>query len=135
MERNSEDSFPEKWGQAGFSTRASAFANSSLHAYLHTNLTDPQVILTVFYQESGAGSLTISRFAEKAGGITSNWTPIKQTTIDIAAGSPIAAASVGRPQQIRLYITKADGTLTHHPYDIDRNVLDEAVGEPHPHSV
>lgn len=130
MERNSEDTLPEQWSPAGFSSRASSSGSSTIHAYLFTNLTDPDIILTVFYQEAGAGSVTMSRYAEskKAGGTTSDWKPIKQI-IDVAAGSPIAAASVGRPQDIRMYITKQDGTLAHHPYNVKDNILGEAVGE------
>ena len=130
MERNSDDSFPEMWAPAGFSNRAAASNGSRFHAYLFLNLTSPAVILTTFYQESGAGSLTLSRYSEsaKAGGTTSNWVPTKQA-IDIAAGSPLAAAAVGNPLYAGLYLTKADGTLTQHPFDVERNILGDGVGE------
>ena len=128
MERSSTD-ISDDWSHQGFSTKKSASPNSTVFAHWYQDLINVSHVLTVFYQEAGAGSLSMARYVEsKKSGTTSDWASTKQN-IDIADGSPIAAAPAGRAHDLRMYIIKSDGTLTQYPYDVDRNTLGEPDGK------
>ncbi|KAK4442082.1 hypothetical protein QBC34DRAFT_419271 [Podospora aff. communis PSN243] len=114
------------WGNDNFSRQYSPSTASSIFSYWYQNFSTRFQILSVFFQELGANSLTVARYTENG----DDWFPWRDVkhSIPIQDGSPIVAApaAVDRPD-VRLYIGGTDGKLKQYPYNLETNVLGSAV--------
>lgn len=99
-------------------------------AYMWQDMDPGYFILAVLYQERGANSLTIKRYAE--GGPAVNVTqrlywdgsPTKHPSI--MDGSPLAPAPRSDAPLVMLYMADVDGNMKQLPIDLRTNEFEEA---------
>ncbi|KAK0620525.1 hypothetical protein B0T14DRAFT_497038 [Immersiella caudata] len=114
------------WGNDNFSRMYGTSAASSIFSYWYQNFETRLQILSVFFQNLGANSLTVARYTEN-GDSWFPWLDVEHS-IPIQDGSPIVAAPVTDDKpDLRLYIGGIDGKLKQYPYNLETNVLGSAV--------
>jgi hypothetical protein len=118
------------WGNDNFSGLYTASNSSSLFSYWYQNFETSLQVLSVFFQELGANSLTVAKYVQN---VTDQdaWRAV-QHSLSIQDGSSIAAAPVGSRRDLRLYVGGMDGTLRQYPYNIETDSLGAVTGELHP---
>jgi hypothetical protein len=118
------------WGNDNFSGLYTASNASSLFSYWYQNFDTSLQVLSIFFQELGANSLTVAKYVQNATH-QDPWRAV-QYSLSIQDGSSIAAAPVGSRRDLRLYVGGTDGTLRQYPYNIETDVLGAVTGEWHP---
>ncbi|KAK3312443.1 hypothetical protein B0H66DRAFT_525501 [Apodospora peruviana] len=109
------------WGYDNFSGLYTASNLSAVFSYWYQNFDTRLQVLTNFFQELGANSLTAARYFEN---VTDGqpWESIRHS-FPIQDGSSIAAAPAGSRRDLRLYIGGTDGTMKQYPYNIETNEM------------
>ncbi|KAK3694647.1 hypothetical protein B0T22DRAFT_477383 [Podospora appendiculata] len=120
------------WGNDNFSGLYTASNLSSLSSYWYQDFGTRVQILANFFQELGANSLTVARYAEEAE-IGEPWQSTRQS-LSIQDGSPIASAPAGDGRDLRLYVAGTDGNMKQYPFNIESASLGSPVSELHPFS-
>ncbi len=115
------------WGYDNFSGLYSASTFSSIFSYWYQNFDTRLQVLTNFFQELGANSLTAARYFEN-GTDQRDWVSTRHS-FAIQDGSPIAAAPVGSRRDVRLYVGGTDGVMKQYPYNVETNTMGSAISE------
>ncbi|KAI0140003.1 hypothetical protein F4776DRAFT_677254 [Hypoxylon sp. NC0597] len=113
------------WGDDNLSGLYTTSNSSLLFSYWYQNFDTRLQILAVFFQELGANSLTVGKYVQNNTD-DEPWQSIQQS-MSMQDGSSIVAAPVGSRRDLRLYVGGADGTMKQYPYNIETNVLGNAV--------
>ena len=119
------------WGYDNFSGLYTASTLSAVFSYWYQNFDTRLQVLTNFFQELGANSLTAARYFEN-GTDGRPWESFRHS-IAIQDGSSIAAAPAGSRRDLRLYIGGTDGTMKQYPYNVETNLMGTVTGKSNPH--
>lgn len=115
------------WGDDNFSDLYTASNNSGLTSYWYQNFDSRVQILTMFFQELGANSLSVARYIENHTD-SRPWVNSQQS-IGVQDGTSVAVAPAGSRRDLRLYVGGTDGTMKQYPYDIQTNELGTVASE------
>lgn len=115
------------WGDDNFARLYSSSSGSDLFAYWYQNFDTDLQILSVFFQELSANSLTHAKYVENATD-DEPWQS-SQMSIDMQHGSSIAAAPVGSRRDLRLYIGNSDGTMDQVAFNTETDVKGDPTSE------